>query len=310
VLVAGLLLAMPAYVAAPPLSRLLLACFMALPFVAATGMVLAPPAGGLAARLAYVWTLGDRRARRRARGFDAAALRRLLVATLVLAAAIAAAKAAPRSGPGRAAGWVAGGVALLALAEMFTACLPLVATALGAVASPLFRSPYRSTSLSDFWARRWNVRASEMFRRHCFAPLARCGTALAMSATFALSAIGHAALADIALGWWAAVSCSLFFLVQPVAIAVERRLRLARWSPAAGWVWTMSVLALTSPLLIEPGLRIVEKGWGPAHHVLLPTAAVLGFVIVVSATVALASLASASTGGPAKAGEPAIAQTT
>ena len=305
VLLAGLLLPLPAFVAGiSPLARFLLACFMALPFVAATAMLLAPPFDGIGARLAFIFALGERRARRRPRAFDAAALARLAIATAVLAAAIAAAKAAPRSGPGVAAGWLAAGVAMFALGEMLTGCLPLAAGALGVEASPLFRSPYRATSLTDFWARRWNVRTSGLFRRYCFALLARHGTTLALFATFAVSALGHAALADIALGRWAALSCALFFLVQPIAIGVERRMGVARWAPAAGWAWTMAFLTITSPLLLEPALRIVEQVWGPPGDVVRPTAAALGFVIAVSSVVALASLASASPEAPVESAEP------
>jgi hypothetical protein len=303
------------FVAAPPLVRLLLACFMAVPFVAATALMLArpagggaadPAAGGLGARLTYIGTLGGRRAERRPRGFDARALARFAVAAAVLAAALAAVKAAPAAGyPGAiAVRWLAAGIALLALAEMLTAGLPLLGTAMGVTASPLFRSPHRSTTLADFWARRWNLPASELFRRYCFGPLSRRrgggrggGTALALAATFAVSALGHAALADIALGRWAAASCALFFLAQPLAIAAERRMSVRRWSAAAGWAWTMAVLAATSPLLVEPVLRIVEKSWGPDDDVLRPTAIAVTFALALCAAVAIASRARAPAHG-------------
>jgi hypothetical protein len=51
-------------------------------------------------------------------------------------------------------------------------------------------------------------------------------------------------------------------------------------------------LAITSPLFVEPALQLVEPSWGTPDEVLLPTAAVLGFVIIVNVFVSLSSLAS------------------
>jgi hypothetical protein len=276
----------------------------------------------LGRRLAFICSIGGVVARRRPRAFDARALLHLALATAVLAAAIAGAKAStppshhggdgvapapsrdvPTSArtserPGGvtcwarlATRWFAGGVGMLAIGEMFTACLPLAAAAAGVTTSPpLFRSPARSTSLADFWARRWNVRASAFFLRYTFAPLARHGVGLAVSFTFLMSALGHAFFADIALGRWPAVSCAAFFLAQPLLLAAERRLHVRRhWPPLAGWLWTMFALAVTSPLLIEPVLRTVTPSWGPPTNVLAPTAAGLAFVVVVSTATAVAS---------------------
>jgi hypothetical protein len=162
---------------------------------------------------------------------------------------------------------------------------------LGVTTSPLFRSPARSTSLADFWARRWNVRASVFFRHYAFVPLARHGVGIALTFTFLLSALGHAFFADIALGRLAALSCAAFFLAQPLLLAAERRLALPRrWPPFAGWLWTMSALAATSPLLIEPILQTVSPSWGSRGEVLVPTAAGLAFVVIVCTTAAVASL--------------------
>jgi hypothetical protein len=54
----------------------------------------------------------------------------------------------------------------------------------------------------------------------------------------------------------------------------------------------LGVLALTSPLIVEPTLQIVENSWGEPTSALPPTAAVLGLVIILSSFVSLASLAS------------------
>ena len=191
--------------------------------------------------------------------------------------------------------WLAGGIGILAVAEMATACQNFVTALMGVIVPPLFQSPYRSASVSEFWTKRWNLPASQLLRTYCFAPLARRGVALALFATFALSAVGHTLLAKLVLGpgkWRTAMACGAFFLAQPLLVAAERRLNVRRWRPAAGRAWTLTVLAITSPLVVETILQIVEKGWGASGDVLPPTAAVLGFVIVLSSIVSLAALAS------------------
>src|SRR5882724_9496910 len=56
---------------------------------------------------------------------------------------------------------------------------------------------------------------------------------------------------------------------------------------AARRAWTLGVLAITSPLFVEPLLQIAERSWGVPGSVLFPTLAVLGFVIVFSSIFSL-----------------------
>jgi hypothetical protein len=150
-------------------------------------------------------------------------------------------------------------------------------------------------TVSEFWGKRWNLAAGEFLRRCCFAPLARHGAVFAMSATFAVSAVSHGLLAFFALGRWKiAAAFGAFFLVQPLLIATERRLAVRRWRPEAGRAWTLTALAITSPMFIEPSLQFLERSWGAQDNVLLPTLAALGFIISLSGIVSLVSLASSS----------------
>jgi hypothetical protein len=170
-----------------------------------------------------------------------------------------------------------------------------VMAALGINVPPFFQSPYRSVTISEFWGKRWNLPALEFLRRCCFAPLARWGAVFAMFATFAISAVGHALLAFYALGRWKiAVVFGAFFLVQPLLIAAERGLAVRRWRPEAGRAWTLTALAITSPMAIEPMLQFSERSWGAQDNVLLPTFLTLGFIIILSGIVSLVSLASSS----------------
>jgi hypothetical protein len=184
-----------------------------------------------------------------------------------------------------------GGIGLLAIAEMATACHDLATAPLGWSVPPLFCAPYRATSVAEFWSRRWNLAASEALRVYCFAPLARCGTGLAISIAFAVSAAGHAFLARLALRDWSpAASCGAFFLAQPLLIAAERTFGLQRLPKAVGRVWTLGALAVTAPLVVEPILQMAEHVWGPPTDIMFPTFAVLGFCALVSLITALVSL--------------------
>jgi hypothetical protein len=292
VLLAGLGLAVPCFVRGAPLARCLLECFMGLSFALAVALMLAPPIAGLRARLAYLcgWC-GSRRVGRCTRQVDIAAAVQLALATAVLAGAIAAVKAASESDLGLPVRWFSGAVAALAVAEMATACTSLAAALVGLTIPPFFQSPHRSASVGEFWSKRWNLPASELFRRNCFMPLARHDTGLAFFTTFAVSAVAHALLAYLALGRWGiAVICGTFFLVQPLLIVAERRMTVRTWRPASARAWTLAVLAITSPLVVEPLLQIAEQAWGVPDNVLGPTFAVLVFVILMSSLIALASI--------------------
>jgi hypothetical protein len=375
VLVAGLFLAIPCLLWAQPFARALLMCCMALPLAIATLSSLAPSITSFRERLAYVLTwLGTREVKRRPRCFDTKALLHLVAATVILAIAIACVKRASQSNLifWR---WFSGGIMFMAFAEMATAAHHFLTALIGLSAPPLMRSPMLSTSLTDFWTRRWNPAASALvFRRFFFAPLARwaaqdpkvrelasCSpslrpspagrggivsgldanpavglvqdaleeveatdehslsqrervrvreslsnetelvskprlarraTAYAMFAAFLASAIAHVLLPLMATARWdISLMCGAFFLVQPLFIVAERRMRVRRWLPAAGRAWTLAILTITSPLFVEPALQIIEPSWGAPDTVLTPVIAVLGFVIVMNAFFALGSLA-------------------
>ena len=296
VLMAGLFMAIPCFVGTAPLNGLLLASFLSVPFLAAAGLLIVQPIVGFRARLAHLCAWSDTYPlQRRARRFDAAALRNLFLATAVFAVAIAIVKTVSANGLNLPVRWLAGGIGALAIGEMATTGPNFVMAALGINVPPFFQSPYRSVTISEFWGKRWNLAAGEFLRRCCFAPLARCGAVFAMFATFAISAVGHALMAFFALGRWKiAVVFGAFFLVQPLLIAAERRLAVRRWRPEAGRAWTLTALAITSPMVIEPTLQGSERSWGAQDNVLLPTLAALGFIIILSGIVSLVSLASSS----------------
>jgi D-alanyl-lipoteichoic acid acyltransferase DltB (MBOAT superfamily) len=110
--------------------------------------------------------------------------------------------------------------------------------------------PHRSATLSDFWSRRWNRTAARWFRQHAFLPVRRSGVAVSLFALFFMSGIMHAYLvaAVVPLPWMVL----LFFLIQPLLLLLERRIRVRRWRALAARTWTVGTLAVFLPLLLIP----------------------------------------------------------
>ncbi len=294
VLLGGLFMAVPYFLWDRPLPRGILVCLMGLPLAIATASLLAPPATSFPARMAWLCSwCGMRRLLLRPRRFDTLALVHFALATSVFVGAIAAVKSIPAAGLWFVARWFAGGVMLLAFAEMATASHNFITGLLGLVAPALLNSPAFSKSINEFWTQRWNPMASVVVFRQCFfRPLAHRGMGFAMFVAFFASAVGHVLVAFVATGQWRiSLLCGAFFLVQPIFVAAERRLNVKHWRPVAAHAWTLSVLAVTSPLFVEPALQVFEPSWGPPGGVLLPTAVVVIFMVVVDASYALASLA-------------------
>ncbi len=299
---AGLTMAVAFVLSAPPLTRCLFACCMAIPLANAISLLVSPPVAGFWRRLGHMFAnYGIRRAERCARSFDTSLLLRLLGSTVVFGVALAALNASDDltnwHWPAR---WLAGGVAVLGFSEMLTVCMPLVSRLFGIALPQLMNSPWRSTSIGEFWSKRWNVRTSEeLFRPLCYAPLARRSVALAVVATFGFSAVIHALLANMGTGLWGiSLACGAFFMVQPLFIGLERVMRVRRWRPAAGWLWTLAVLAITSPLFVEPLFQTIEMSCGGAIFPLGATFVVLGSTLAASLLITLLSLAGTASRQP------------
>jgi hypothetical protein len=251
------------------------------------------PIAGVQERLVYFFTwLGTHEAIRRPRSFDPVSLLRVVAATAVLAATMACVKAVPAAGLWLFVRWLGGGIMILAWAEMLTAFHEFLTTLMGLRAAGLMRSPHLSTSISEFWADRWNPAASVLvFRKYCFAPLARSSAGLALFTAFLFSAVAHTLGLYMAIGRWGiSLMCGAFFLVQPLLLAAERWIKVRRWGKGVRRAWTLAALAVTSPLFVEPALQLVEPSWGPPGYVLLPTIAVLAYVVILTAFFAVGFL--------------------
>ena len=295
VLLCGLFLAVPCFLDAGPLVRGLLICLAVLPLLLAAVPLLAPSITDFRARLYFLMSwFGTRELKRRPRSFHAAALLQFVAGTLAFAALVAAVQVIPASGLWLGPRWLAGGFMLFAFAEVATGFHNFLTALLGLTLPGVLNSPVLSRSIGEFWTERWNPGASVFFRRTCYEPLARHGRVRALFAAFIVSGIWHWLLAYVVLGRWGmSVVWGAFFFVQPLLILLERRLQVRRWRPAAARGWTLSALAVTCPLIVEPTLQIIARilgAAGPAPW----TAAMVVLVVVVTVFPAAVSLMASS----------------
>lgn len=116
----------------------------------------------------------------------------------------------------------------------------------GAATSSLFRAPWRSRSLAEFWSVRWNLAFSEMTAVAIHRPLAkRFGADVALLASFAASGLAHEAA--ISLPVRAGYGLPLaYFLLHGALVLWERR------GGPSGRAWTIATLVLPLPILFHP----------------------------------------------------------
>ena len=118
----------------------------------------------------------------------------------------------------------------------------------------LFDAPWLSTSLGEFWGRRWNKAFSAMTATALYRPLgAWIGRAPALVAAFGLSGLLH----EMALSWPVRAGYGgplAYFLLHGVLVLGERLcarrgLVVGGW---AGWLWTAAALLLPVGWLFHP----------------------------------------------------------
>ena len=149
--------------------------------------------------------------------------------------------------------------------SLFSSTFGTALAAAGFCPQRTFAAPLlRTTSLSDFWSRRWNLLIHGLFRRSVFVPLTRGRGVPAWAAGLAAFAISGAfheyafALQQPALRQ-SAGRCALFFLAQAPIVSAEKLLR-ARMAPpwpmsrsglACTAFWTLAIVPL-APLFMHP----------------------------------------------------------
>jgi predicted DCC family thiol-disulfide oxidoreductase YuxK len=119
-------------------------------------------------------------------------------------------------------------------------------SALRVDAPPIMNRPLGSTSVSEFWGRRWNAAFNDLALRLVFRPVARqTGTVAATLIAFAVSGLIHELVISLPAGVGFGLPTA-YFLVQGLGVLVEhssagKALRLG--GGTSGWVFTMIVVA-------------------------------------------------------------------
>ncbi|HSY60259.1 MAG TPA: membrane bound O-acyl transferase family-domain-containing protein [Cytophaga sp.] len=118
----------------------------------------------------------------------------------------------------------------------------------------LFRSPYKATSLKEFWGKRWNMAFSEMTALVVYKPLKiTYGIPLAMIASFLVSGLLH----EIAISFPVKMGYGLpflYFVLHGLAMYAEDKVVFVKQivsNAVASHVWVFSWLILPMPLLFH-----------------------------------------------------------
>jgi len=155
--------------------------------------------------------------------------------------------------------WLLGAALAYAFVDCAAHFLRAIYAALGVGVGPMHCTPILSRTVQEFWGERWNRPVHELLTRYCFAPFARRRRPrVGVFMAFAGSAGIHFWMTYAAIGVWLALVMGAFFLLHGAIVLVERRMRVARWRGPWGRAWTIGCFTLTTPLFVEPGLRVLE----------------------------------------------------
>lgn len=121
--------------------------------------------------------------------------------------------------------------------EIILAMVAALARALlGAELEPQFNDPYLSTSLQDFWGRRWNIMVSRILRPTVYDPVLRISKRLvgrswaplpAIFTTFFVSAIMHELIFYYLGRVWPTWEITWFFVIHGVCLVAEIAIKKA-----------------------------------------------------------------------------------
>ena len=118
----------------------------------------------------------------------------------------------------------------------------------------LFRSPYKATSLKEFWGKRWNIAFSEMTAMVVYKPLKiKYGIPLAMIASFLVSGMLH----EIAISFPVKMGYGfpfLYFVLHALAMYAEGKVAFVKQiisNSVTSHIWVFTWLILPMPLLFH-----------------------------------------------------------
>ena len=140
--------------------------------------------------------------------------------------------------------------------------IALLWQSLGVKAEPIMSAPLRSTSLAEFWGKRWNLGFRQLSHELIFRPLhRRIGADAAGFLVFAVSGLIHDLVISLpARGGYGLPT--LYFLLQGTGMSIERSRfgrRLGLGQGVLGWGFMMVFLAAPVFWLFHPWfvLRVI-----------------------------------------------------
>src|SRR6202044_2556599 len=133
--------------------------------------------------------------------------------------------------------------------------IALIWQALGVKAEPIMSAPLRSTSLGEFWGRRWNLGFRQLSHELIFRPLhRRLGADAAGFLVFAVSGLIHELVISLPAGGGDALP-TISFLLQGTGMSIEHSRfgkRLGLGQGVLGWCFMMVFLAAPVFWLFHP----------------------------------------------------------
>ena len=153
--------------------------------------------------------------------------------------------------------WLGGAIMIYGIADAACGFAVMAYGAAGYQIPLQHRSPILAMSVGEFWSKHYNRNVSAWLGRHFHRPLARRGLPrLGLLAAFGFSAAIHFWVAFVPLDLTMATLMGVFFVVQGGLIVLERVLGMRSWPVPLRRVWTVGWLLVTSPLFVEPFLRV------------------------------------------------------
>jgi alginate O-acetyltransferase complex protein AlgI len=145
------------------------------------------------------------------------------------------------------AGWIGMVGMILILHFGLFALLNVAWRALRVDVRPIMDAPLRSTSVAEFWGRRWNGAFNDLAFGLVFRPIARrAGVIAGTLSAFAVSGLVHELVISLpAGGGYGLPTC--YFLLQGLAVLAQRKTEILR-----NWLFTMLVVAGPAFWLFHP----------------------------------------------------------
>ena len=120
---------------------------------------------------------------------------------------------------------------------------------LGVGTYALFKAPFRSLSLAEFWGRRWNFAFSEMTSIAVHRPLKKItNNKIATVVAFAFSGLLHELAISLPVNRGYGLP-ALYFVIQAIALLLEKKIQFK--SKTLNHVWVLFWLIVPIPLLFH-----------------------------------------------------------